>query len=138
VVYLSLFRSARESLLAIFCAGFVMDQLSSGPFGLYLTAYLWLFIGIRWLGRYLRLDNTVLLPLLVVGGVLLENVVMLSSIGLLSPGAQFPKGALPTMMVQLVWALTTGTFLLTFAVYVQQRLEKWYLARIEDSGGEDE
>ena len=138
VVYLSLFRSARESLLTIFCLGFVVDNLSSGPFGLYLTTYLWLFIAIRWLGRYLRLDNAVLLPLVIVASVLLENVVILGSIALLSPAAHFPKGAFRTMMEQLVWALTTGAFLLTFLACGQGWIEKWSVARMGDKGGEDE
>ena len=39
IVYLSLSRPVRESLPFILFLGYIMDNLSGGPFGLYLTTY---------------------------------------------------------------------------------------------------
>ena len=45
IVYLGLSRPVRESLPFVLFLGFIMDNLSGGPFGLYLTTYFWLFVG---------------------------------------------------------------------------------------------
>ena len=38
IVFIGLSRPVRESLPFVFCLGFIMDNLSGSPFGLYLTA----------------------------------------------------------------------------------------------------
>lgn len=138
VVYFSLFRPVRQTLLAVFLAGFIMDNLSGGPFGLYLTTYLWLFICIRWMVGYLRVSNTILLPLVVVGSVLVENIIFLGTITILTPGAGFPKGALGRVSEQFVWAFFTGSFLLMLLDYGQNRIEAWDLDRRAKKETEDD
>jgi len=138
VVYFSLFRPARQTLLAVLVLGFVMDNLSGGPFGLYLSTYLWLFICIRGMVVYLRVSNTVLLPAVIVGSVLVENIIFLGTIAILTPGVRFPKGALGTVSEQLIWALFTGSLMLMFLDYCQKQLEIWYLARLAKKETEEE
>ncbi len=57
VVFLGLFRPVRESLPFVFFLGFIMDNLSGSPFGLYLTAYFWLFIGVKGITKLLQVGN---------------------------------------------------------------------------------
>ncbi|MDQ1330252.1 MAG: hypothetical protein QG578_515, partial [Thermodesulfobacteriota bacterium] len=47
VIYLGLYRNLRESLPVILFLGIIMDNLCTGPFGLYMTVYLWLYATIR-------------------------------------------------------------------------------------------
>lgn len=116
VVYLSLFRSTRESLPVILFFGFIMDNLSGGPFGLYLTTYLWLFIGVRWVVTFVDIRNSILFPFVVAAGVLLQNLIFIGAIMVLRPGSWFSTLALKTISTQVLWAILTGPiFLLLFS-----------------------
>jgi cell shape-determining protein MreD len=77
VIYLSIFRSNRESLVIIFIFGFFMDIISGGPFGLYITAYVWLFIVVRWAITFLHIGDSLILPFVVALGVLMENLIFI-------------------------------------------------------------
>ncbi len=138
IVYFSLFRPVRQAFLAVFVMGFIMDNLSGGPFGLYLTTYFWFFICIRWMVGYLRVSNTVLLPLVVVGSVLVENIIFLGTIAVLTPGAGFPKGAFDRVSEQVVWAFFTGALLLMLLDYCQKQIEIWKLERLAKKETEDD
>ena len=125
VIYLGLFRSVRESVPVIIVMGFVMDNLSGGPLGLYLTAYLWLFAGVRWIVYVLHVGDKVLLPFVVAAGVLLENVIFMGVIGMFEPGARFASTAFTTVMVQALWAAGTGPIFLILINGLHQGLNQW-------------
>ena len=55
--------------------GFIMDSLSGAPFGVYMSSYLWFFLGVRWISRFLHSVNSILLPFVMASGVLVENVI---------------------------------------------------------------
>lgn len=125
VIYLGLFRSVRESIPVIIVIGFVMDNLSGGPLGLYLTAYLWLFAGVRWIVYVLHVGDKVLLPFVVAIGVLLENAIFMGIISMLEPGARFASSAFTTIMVQVLWAAGTGPIFLILINSLHQGLNQW-------------
>ena len=76
IVYLGLFRSVRESLLIVVFVGFIMDNLSGAPFGLYLTTYFWLLIGVKGITLILQVGNRLfIVTLIVAAGVLMENLI---------------------------------------------------------------
>ena len=125
IIYLGLFRSVRESVPVIIVIGFVMDNISGGPLGLYLTAYLWLFAGVRWIVYVLHVGDKVLLPFVVAAGVLLENAIFMGVIGMLEPGARFSSSAFTTVMVQVLWAAGTGPIFLILINGLHQGLNQW-------------
>ena len=125
VIYLGLFRSVRESVPVIIVIGFVMDNLSGGPLGLYLTAYLWLFAGVRWIVYVLHVGDKVLLPFVVAAGVLLENVIFMGVIGMFEPGARLSATVFTTVMVQVLWAAGTGPIFLILINGLHQGLNQW-------------
>jgi len=53
VIYLAVFRPLPEHCLHAFL-GVLMDHVSGGPFGLYLTSYVWVFIGTRAAAKVVR------------------------------------------------------------------------------------
>jgi hypothetical protein len=122
VIYLGLFRPLRESLPVILFYGLFMDNLSGGPFGLYLTTYLWLFICIRWLITFLQLHSFMLLTLVVAIGVLLENLIFIGIIAVLKSGSGIPADAVRVIGGQVLWAVFTGPPLLFLFQHIQ---EKW-------------
>jgi hypothetical protein len=125
VIYLSLFRSLRQSIPVILFFGFLMDSLSGGPFGLYLTTYIWLFIGVKWIITFLHLGDSLLLPFLVAAGVLLQNCIFIGTIAMFEPGTQFLSAAVSIVTIQVLWAIFTGPIFLMFFNYSYGRWNKW-------------
>ena len=122
VIYLGLYRPLREGLILVFILGFLMDNLSGSPLGLYLTIYCWLFIGVKWITTLFQVGNRVLSSVVVAAGVLIGNGIFITSFTL-QPDMGLPENAIHTTFVQLLWALITGPFLLMVFRYGQNRLD---------------
>lgn len=60
-------------LAVVFLFGCGMDSLSGAPLGLYTVAYLWIFIGVWGIKRFVHPGNLIFLPLISAAAVLLEN-----------------------------------------------------------------
>ncbi|MDY6792155.1 MAG: hypothetical protein SWH54_12885 [Thermodesulfobacteriota bacterium] len=115
VIYLGIYRPARESLPVVVFLGFVMDSLSATPFMLYITAYLWLFISMRGITKILRLEGKLRLPFIVVSGVLIENIIFIGPGFMLDSGFRFSLAIVRSIAVQCIWAICTGSiFLVSF------------------------
>jgi len=125
IVYLALFHPPREGIIVMLFLGIVMDGLSGGPIGFFLTIYFWLFILVRWMKTFLHAGNTIILPFVVALGVLFENLAFLGMTALLDPDSQVPASALKTVSVQILWAICTGPFVIMFFNYTYKRWNKW-------------
>lgn len=58
---------------AVFLVGCCMDSLSGAPLGLYTATYLWIFITVQFLKRFVHPGNFILLPLISAFAVMLES-----------------------------------------------------------------
>lgn len=125
VIYLSIFRSNRESLVIIFLFGFFMDIISGGPFGLYITAYVWLFIGVRWAITFLHVGDSMLLPFVVALGVLMENFIFVVTSAMFEQSSRVSEAMVSTIIVQVLWAIFTGPLFLMFFNYSHHRWDRW-------------
>jgi rod shape-determining protein MreD len=138
IVYLSLSRPVRESLPFILFLGFIMDNLSGGPFGLYLTTYFWLYVGVRGITMFIQVGNRLLIiALIVAGGVLFENLISLGAFALLGSRQQFAGDAPEIVTIQVLWAIFTGSLFLLFFRNAQSRLGagfKGIYARTREQG----
>ncbi len=123
VIYLAIKRSYKESIPVIVITGLLMDGLSGGPFGIYLIVYFWMFAVIRWLIQYLHVGNIILLPLLVAGGVLIENIIFMAWAVFLDVGGDVYTAALKTIVSQLVWAGITGPFIIVMFGWMQGKID---------------
>ena len=124
LIYLTLFRPSHESLPFVFFLGLLMDNLSGTPFGLYLTTYFWIYFGVKMVASYLRVGNRILLALIVCGGVLMQNILIVGS-ALITDSAWLPPAEMLTMIVnQLLWALVTGPLILLSFRFTLNRFEK--------------
>jgi rod shape-determining protein MreD len=129
VIYLSLSRNVRESLPFVFVLGFMMDNLSGGPFGLYLTTYFWLFVGVKGVTRLLQVGNRLFsLTLIVAAGVLIENLIFLGTLTILGPEPQLAGDAAKIITVQVFWAIWTGPIFLMIFRNMQNRLDAGFKA----------
>ena len=122
VIYLGLYRPIREGLIFVFILGFPMDNLSGSPFGLYLTTYCWLFIGVKWITTLFQVGNRVLISVVVAAGVLVGNAIFISSFTI-EPDTRLPENAIQTVFIQFLWALVTGPLMLMIFRYGQNYLD---------------
>jgi rod shape-determining protein MreD len=121
VIFISICLPLRESLPFILILGLIMDNISGSPFGLYLTFYFWLFVGVRWILKFLRASNKLFLSLVVVVAVLIQNGLIIGTFGFAGPGWQLPAEALKNITLQFFWALTTGPLFLFCLLAVSKR-----------------
>ena len=121
VIFLSICLPLRESLPFILILGLIMDNISGSPFGLYLTFYFWLLVGVRWVLTVFRASNKLFLSLVVVVAVLIQNGLIIGTFGFAGPGWQIPAAGLKNVTVQFFWALTTGPLFLFCLLAISKR-----------------
>ncbi len=138
VFYLSLYRPIRETLPLVLILGFILDNLSGAPFGLYLTTYFWLFFGVRWVTRFLRVRNIVLLPLLIACGILIKNTIFIATLAININWVEFHLDILKIVGYQFLWLVTTGPVLLVFFNLIHYKWDLWMLKLFEEKNGQSE
>ena len=111
VIYLGFYRPLREALPAVVILGLLADNLSGAPFMLYITAYFWVFLGVRVLSQILQVSLRFRTALIVSAGVLIENLIFIFAFVLLGAGTHSPAAATGTVILQLVWAFVLGPIL---------------------------
>jgi rod shape-determining protein MreD len=111
VIFLAAFRPLNESLTFTLFLGLLADNLSGGPFGLYLTVYVWLFIGVRMAATVVRAENPFLLVLIILIGVVLQNLTFYGVLAVFGPGPPLAGAALRVVSEQIGWVLLTGPVL---------------------------
>ncbi|MCU0561788.1 MAG: hypothetical protein MUD16_16560 [Desulfobacterales bacterium] len=121
VVYLAVFRPLHECLPLILFAGILMDTLSGGPFGLYLTSYVWLFIALSLTTAVIRMESPILLVVMMVSGVLLQNVVFIATMTAFELTLPRPGDMLGVFTEQVGWVLLVGPLLAVVMRSVEHR-----------------
>ena len=127
VLYLGLYRFVREGLISVLVLGFVMDNLSGAPFGIYMSVYFWTFMLVSWGGGYLQVSNRILLFIVSAAGVLIQNLIFLGTMKLLGKDLQLPAGVVfDSLGNQVVWVLFTGPVFIVSIRFLHGRFEKWF------------
>ncbi len=125
ILYLGLFRSFMEGLPLVLIFGYAMDSLTGGPFGIYITVYFWLFIGVRGLKQYLHAGSILLRPFVIGAGVLFENITFVAALAMLEKNWDIPSVTFRSVFIQTLWAVCTGPFLLMLIDYAYIKTDKW-------------
>jgi cell shape-determining protein MreD len=125
VIYLGFYRSVRESMVFIMLFGTAMDAVSGGTFGLYTTSYVWLYVFFLWLKQFMRVTNSLILPVVVLCSIIIQNAIFLGSMTLLDPNVSVPSFSFKIVFLQMVWSILTGPIFIIFLRNVTQKLEKW-------------
>ena len=99
VIFISICLPIRESLPFALALGLIMDNLSGSPFGLYLTFYLWLFIGVRFIIKFLRVSNKFFLAVVVIVAVLVENILMIATFAFATVVWSFDSASLAPLLL---------------------------------------
>lgn len=121
VVFLGLrLRDGRGvSLVAIL--GLVMDLVSGGIFGLYLSTYFWIFLSVKGISRYFDVDDTIFQSILIAVCVLGQHLVFCASLAPPWKGAQLLAAQTTPVLLQTALAALTGPGILMVLGRLQSR-----------------
>jgi cell shape-determining protein MreD len=107
VIFFGMFRPFREGIVIVMLSGFVVDSLSGGYFGLYISIYTWLFLSMKWALKFLQLQHKATLPLVTVACIFIENAMLFGVITFLGTEGTSGVYVLKTITIQLMWAVIT-------------------------------
>ena len=124
VVYLGAYRLPREAFPVLVIGGLAMDGISGCVFGVHLSVYLWMFVGVRWAIQFLHVGNVIFLPLLVTTGVLFESLVVAFSAVVLESSPWPVESMFPVVTGQVLWGAVTGPFLMLLFVRGQTVVDR--------------
>lgn len=110
-VYLAIYKPLRVGLPILLAAGMIMDMMSAAPIGIYLTTYLWLFLALRQIPRWVRIRHHMLFILLSMLGVGFQNIVFGVAVLSISRTPFFTAHTMRVIVVQLFWSFVTAPFL---------------------------
>lgn len=114
VVYAVLFLPFGEGLFLILLLGFLLDSVTSGPFGLYISVYLWILVGFRPFVTMLNLKNIHALQFLTGIAIIFENVVFFAVTSFLKPETVLSSHFIKGMVFQFLWTVALSPFLIRF------------------------
>ncbi len=123
IVYLGLNRRRREGIPLALFFGLIMDSLSGGTPGLYVSIYFWIFVAMRALSQYLHAGNWVFTSLAIGLAVAFELVVLLFYLAVANPDVGLPSDASRIAFIQIGWAMLTGPVLMYCIGAVQRRID---------------
>ena len=129
VIFVGIYRSPREGALGVLVLGFLMDQLSGAPFGLYTTTYLWLFLAVSLVRRFVHAKNIFFLVMISAAGVLLENALMLISVILQVTEYRMPGSIFNAIVWQTAVAAATAPLMISGFEYLSGKWNKWLAGR---------
>jgi rod shape-determining protein MreD len=121
VLCLSLKFSHIRIIIAVFLLGVAMDSVSGGPFGLYSSAYVWIYILIRSLKAFVYLENIVFIVCLGIAAVVVENLFFMFVLVIGKGLDAVQYNDLVTMVDQVAWSLIVVPLLVP-AIYWLERI----------------
>jgi rod shape-determining protein MreD len=121
MVFLSLDRPNRQGMSVAFILGLVMDLMSGGVFGLYLSVYFWIFFSARGLSKYFDVGQSMFQSILIGLFVAGEQMVFWLSTAPPWPATQLLTGRLSPIVLQTIFGALTGPGILMFLRRLQTR-----------------
>ncbi len=112
VIYAGLFLPFLESIVLALVLGALMDSITGGLFGLYLSIYFWIIVGLRPFVTILNLKNAHTLRLLLGIAIGFENLMLYIGTVALKQETVFSSESFRGIAFQLAWTLVLGPFLI--------------------------
>ncbi|MBI9089753.1 MAG: rod shape-determining protein MreD [Desulfobacterium sp.] len=106
--------------VAVFLLGCAMDSVSGGPFGLYISAYVWIYILVRSLKSLVHLENIVFLICMSAVAVVVENAFLVFTF-VVGKGAQ---AVCPRDLVFMVKQTVLALILVPLLVLAVDQLDR--------------
>jgi hypothetical protein len=122
VIYAGLFLPFIESIVLVLVLGSLMDSFTGGLFGLYLSIYFWIIIGLRPFVMLLNLKNAHTLRLLLGIAIGFENLMLFIGTVALKQEIVFSTESILGMAYQMLWTLALGPFLIRLLTAMDRQL----------------
>lgn len=108
VVFVSLNLANRQGVSVVVILGLIMDLLSGGIFGLYLSVYFWIFLSTKSLSKYFDVSKAIFQSVLIGVCVLGQHLVFWASIAPPWKGAELLAAQAGPVLLQTIIAALTG------------------------------
>lgn len=128
ICYISINQHMAINVMIAVLLGYTMDSLSSGPFGIFLTTYIWYLLAIHFLSKWFNLKNIYLISVIITIGVLFENLLC---VGCLLLNNRIVSNAADMISFQVFLAITTGAYVYKGITYLSKTLLEWVNEFIE-------
>jgi cell shape-determining protein MreD len=122
-IYAGLFLPFVESVVLILVLGALMDSITGGLFGLYLSIYFWIIVGLRPFVTLLNLKNAHTLRLLLGIAIGFENLMLFVGTVALKQEIVFSSESFRGMAYQLFWTLALGPFFIRLLNVMDRRFK---------------
>jgi rod shape-determining protein MreD len=130
VVFLGLRLRDGRGLLLVAILGMIMDLLSGGIFGLYLSVYLWMFLLVKNASKYFNVHDKVFQSILIGSCVLGEHIVFCVSLAPPWKDAGILAAQTTPILLQVMLAAVTGPSVFVALEGLEPRIQ----ARLTASG----
>lgn len=121
VVFLGLRLWDGRGVALVAILGLVMDLVSGGIFGLYLSTYFWIFLSVKGISRYFDVDDKIFQSILIAVCVLGQHLVFCASLAPPWKGAQLLAAQTTPVLLQTTLAALTGPGILMVLGRLQSR-----------------
>ncbi len=108
VVFLGLRLRDGKGLLLVAIFGMIMDLMSGGIFGLYLSTYLWIFLLVKSVSKYFNVDDKLFQSILIGACVLGQHIVFCVSLAPPWKDPQILAAQTTPILLQVTIAALTG------------------------------
>jgi cell shape-determining protein MreD len=123
VIYAGLYLPFLESIILVLVLGALMDSITGGLFGLYLSIYFWIVVGLRPFVTLLNLKNAHTLRLLLGIAIGFENLMLFIGTVALKQEIVFSSESFRGMAYHLIWTLTLGPIFIKFLNAMDRHFE---------------
>ncbi len=129
ILYMSIVFSSPWLLVVIVLQGCIMDSISGTPFGLYMSAYLWICILVQIMKRFVHSGNLIFLPVISALSVFVENSFLVFFFFVRYGEANFYSQDIMLMVKQMAWAFFIAP-LMIWIMHVLQRKWSWFVDKL--------
>ena len=123
VVFLGLSLRDGRGLLLVAILGMIMDLLSGGIFGLYLSVYLWIFLLVKNVSKYFNVDDKLFQSILIAGCVLGEHIVFCVSLAPPWKDARILATQVTPILLQVMLAAVTAPSVFVVLKGIEPRIQ---------------
>jgi cell shape-determining protein MreD len=125
IVYLGMYHELKVSMPAVLILGYVIDNLSGAPFGIYTSVYPWSLLTVRWIVNLLHAGNRLLIVFMPVVGLIVVNALFWLLLHVAQPGFRNPPGGGSVLGKQFLLALIMGPVIIVSFEKIYSLFSRW-------------
>lgn len=135
--FFSLYRPFHEGFPTVVLAALMMDMISGAPPGIYTTTYIWLFLVFRHLWRFIDVRHSPVFLVIVVLGVLFQQVIFWMAICAREGRILFSGGGLQVVFFQVLWAVVSAPLIFLLLHLVFRYTDRIFSGSVNENGQPD-